>query len=275
MSLVDGVPCAFLPVSDRGLAYGDGLFETLGVSDGIVHHGVRHLARLRAGAERLGIAAPCDAAWQADLAKIIPPGGGRWVIKLILCRGEGGRGYAPAPNAISRRIVQIFDWPEGPTTYAVQGIETAVCATRLGTNPLLAGLKHLNRLEQVLASAELATAGLLEGLMLDQDDHLIEGTRSNVFVGLGDSLLTPQLDRCGVAGVMREIILEQAARAGMPVFERRIPLTQLRQATEMFFCNSLLGIWPVHTLRGPFVREFGVGPLTRQLQAQLTAPEVA
>ena len=275
MSLVDGVPCAFLPVSDRGLAYGDGLFETLRVSDGIVHHGERHLARLRAGADRLGIVAPCDAVWQEDLAKIIPPGGGRWVVKLILCRGEGGRGYAPAPNATSRRIVQIFDWPEWPTIYAAQGIETAVCATRLGTNPLLAGLKHLNRLEQVLASAELATAGLLEGLMLDQNDHLIEGTRSNVFVGLGGSLLTPQLDRCGVAGVMREIILEHAARAGIQVFERRLPLSQLCEATEMFFCNSLLGIWPVHTLRRPFVREFGVGPLTRHLQEQLTALELA
>ncbi|MSQ68257.1 MAG: aminodeoxychorismate lyase [Gammaproteobacteria bacterium] len=267
MSVLDGVRSESLPLGDWGLAYGDGHFETLAVVGGIPPHAARHLARLRAGAARLGIACPPHTAWQDDRAKNMPPGRRRWVVQLILTRGAGGRGYTPA--ASSRRIVQIFDWPLWPADCAMAGIETAVCVTCLGINPGLAGATHLNPLAQVLARAELSAAGLIEGLMLDQDDHLSEGTRSNVFVGLGDSLRTPQLDRCGVAGILREIILEQAAEVGMEILECRLPGAQLGQATEIFGCHSLIGIWPVHRLLGPCVRESEVGPLTRQLQLRL------
>lgn len=246
-TLVDGELTDAVPCHDRGLAYGDGLFETLALIEGLPRHLSRHLKRLADGASRLGIDAPSDARWMEDLARLVaachpPP---RAVLKIILTRGSGGRGYLPPEPASPRRILQILPWPTPSPESGRLGI---ICKTRLAINPLLAGLKHLNRLEQVLAAREVAAAGAWEGLMFDTGDQLIEGTRSNVFIVVDGKIETPQLVGAGVSGVMHAILCERAPAWGIPVSHRVIDPARLELAEEIFFTNSLRGIESLHRL---------------------------
>ncbi|MCF4996729.1 aminodeoxychorismate lyase [Pseudomonas syringae] len=260
-SWVDGQPAHALSLKDRGLAYGDGLFETIAVRGGQPLLLDRHLTRLTDGCMRLAIAADIDLVRTELLAYASAMGEG--VLKLILTRGDGLRGYAPDPTAQGRRILQGNPPAAYPAAHGEQGIRLFPCATRLSTQPLLAGLKHLNRLEQVIARAEWQDAEHAEGLMLDQAGRVIEGVFSNLFMVRDGVLITADLKRCGVAGVMRAEILFQAESLAIPVQITDISLEQLQWADEVFVCNSVYGIWPVNAyaaLRWP------VGPLTRKLQ---------
>jgi 4-amino-4-deoxychorismate lyase len=151
-----------------------------------------------------------------------------------------------------------------------EGVVLRICTTRLGSNPALAGLKHLNRLEQVLARAEWGESdGIQEGLMLDAEGSVVEGTMTNLFAApSGGPLLTPDLSHAGVAGVMRRHIIEQAAVAGIQVQVRRINPGELMDQHELFVCNSLIGVWPVACLGE---RRYTVGPLTRLAQKWASA----
>jgi len=261
---IDGVPAAELPVQDRGLQYGDGLFETLAVTDGRIRLLDFHLERLRDGCLRLGIPMPPAESTTTELQQAAA-GTSRAVLKLIITRGIGGRGYRPPEDAIPQRVLLRYPWPDYPGSWAEQGVRVKLCETRLATQPRLAGIKHLNRLEQVLARAEWSDAdGYQEGLMLDMEGQVVEGTMSNVFASPGEGvLLTPDLSRSGVAGVMRRQILEQAAGAGVTARVARIPLNEFLRAREIFLCNSLMGVWPVTALAGNIYRP---GPVTRQAQ---------
>jgi len=265
--IVDGIATPGIPADDRGLHYGDGLFETLAVIDGRALHWDRHLARLARGAVRLGLSCPEAASWQADVALALAatPPQPRQVLKLVLTRGSGGRGYAPPPAAHPRRIVQLSPWPQWPGDPALAGARLVLCATPLGRNPRLAGLKHLNRLEQVLGAAEVAAAGADEGLMFDGRDDLVEGTRSNVFVHHRGAWLTPALDQAGIAGILRELVLELAPAAGIAVRETRIPRALLAAAEEIVVCNSLAGLWPVRELAATPPRRYTAWPATTRL----------
>lgn len=266
LSWVDGCPAEALPLKDRGLAYGDGLFETIAVKAGTPVLFDRHLHRLEQSCLRLAI--PLDAASvrsemmrfaaQMDAAQM-----GSGVMKLILTRGDGQRGYAPAPDSQPRRILQAGPAPAYPARHADQGVRLYPCKTRLAEQPLLAGLKHLNRLEQVLARAEWHDTDHAEGLMRDTSGRLIEGVYSNLFLVREGRLLTADLSRCGVAGVMRAELLEQAGRLRIDTDIRDLSLDDLEQADEVFVCNSLYGVWPV---RGFERLNWSIGPLTRKLQ---------
>ena len=258
---VDGQPADALSLKDRGLAYGDGLFETIAV-----HHGQpvlldRHLARLFEGCERLAISLDHQAMRAELLSYAQALGDG--VLKLIVTRGDGLRGYAPDPMAKARRILQGSPRPVYTAANAQQGVRLFACTTRLSEQPLLAGLKHLNRLEQVLARSEWQDTEHAEGLMLDQADRVIEGVYSNLFMVRDGVLITADLKRCGVAGVMRAHLLFQAESLAIPVKVTDIPLDQLHQADEVFVCNSVYGVWPV---RAYAALSWPVGPLTRKLQ---------
>lgn len=261
LSWVDGRPAEGLPIHDRGLAYGDGLFETIKVVGGRPELLDKHLQRLTRGCQRLAI--PCDIELLSSHLSAFCTELGGGVAKLIVSRGEGKRGYAPPIPCLPRTILTGSPLPDYPKAHAEQGVHLYPCTTRLAEQPILAGLKHLNRLEQVLARAEWQDPLFAEGLMRDTSGRVVEGVFSNLFVVEADCLMTPSLERCGVAGVMREEVLEQARQAGVSTQIGDLSLEQLYRADEVFVCNSLYGIWPVRQLDA---RVWPVGPLTRKLQ---------
>ena len=261
-SWVDGQPADALSLKDRGLAYGDGLFETIAVKGGQPLLLERHLARLAEGCSRLAITTDPLLVRGELLAYAASLGEG--VLKLILTRGDSLRGYAADPAAQARRILQGSPPAAYPAAHAEHGIRLFPCTTRLSEQPLLAGLKHLNRLEQVLARSEWRDTEHAEGLMCDTRGRVIEGVFSNLFLVTQGRLLTPDLSRCGVAGVMRAEIVFQAKSLGITVDITDIRLEQLQQADEVFVCNSVYGVWPV---RACAALSWSVGPLTRKLQA--------
>lgn len=252
-----------LPLTDRGLHYGDGLFETMAVQEGRVRLLDLHLARLARDAARLAIPLP-DTAGLAAAIVTAAVEMGEGVLKLILTRGSGGRGYLPpeepSPSLILQRHPPVA--PEGQA-----GVTVRLCDLRLARQPALAGLKHLNRLEQVLARAEWCDPAIAEGLMFDSEGLLVEGVASNVFLVREGRLQTPLLDQCGVAGVMRAHVMQRAAQLGLTVQETHLGLDDLLAAEEVFLTNSLHGIRPVIGLLAR--RDWAVGPVTRVLQAGL------
>lgn len=262
LSWVDGRPAEQLSLLDRGLAYGDGLFETIAVRQGRPRLLPRHLARLGEGLQRLRLPLNLPVLEAELLAFCAELGEG--VTKLIVTRGEGLRGYAAPATAQPRRILLGSPAPAYAVGNTEQGVRLFPCATRLAEQPLLAGLKHLNRLEQVLARSEWQDPAYAEGLMCDASGRVIEGVFSNLFLVRDGVLLTAELSRCGVAGVMRAELLQQAAARGIALQVRDISLDELLAADEAFLCNSLYGIWPVRELQG---HDWPVGPLTRKLQA--------
>ena len=265
LSWVDGQPADGLPVHDRGLAYGDGLFETIKVIRGEPELLDRHLGRLGRGCRRLAITCDLQAVRQQVIAFSAALETG--VAKLMLTRGNGRRGYGPPPDSRPRVILLGAPLPDYPAEHFQHGIRLYPCATRLAEQPALAGLKHLNRLEQVLARSEWQDPLFAEGLMCDTSGRVIEGVFSNIFIVESNRLFTPALERCGVAGVMREEILSRAGEAGIDAQVVDLPRESLLAADEVFVCNSLYGIWPVRQLEAGV---WPVGPLTRKLQHLLT-----
>ena len=261
-SWIDGQPATAVNLQNRALAYGDGLFETIGVRAGRPTLLEYHLDRLTLGCQRLGI--EIDRALVRDEVRRYASQLGEGVAKLILVRGDSQRGYAPDIAAASRRILQGGPPPAYPERNAAHGVRLFACRTRLAEQPLLAGLKHLNRLEQVLARAEWQDTEHAEGLMRDTSGRVIEGVFSNLFIARSGQLSTADLSRCGVAGVMRAALVDHARAAGIEVQVRDLALVDLEQADEVFVCNSVYGIWPV---TGFTSLNWPPGPLTRKLQA--------
>jgi len=261
--LVNGRQAGVDP-SDRGLAYGDGLFETMAAANGSIRWLDYHLERLAHGCTRLAIPQP-DPRVIRDEIRAHCPRVGRAVVKLIITRGSGARGYGPPAHSVPTRILAISAWPNYQAENYSDGIRVRVCELRLAEAPRLAGLKHLCRLEQVLAELELG-GGAQHGLLLDASGRVIGGTRSNVFAVRDGRLLTPALDRCGIRGVMRRVVLETATAAGLGAEECDLTLGDLRSAAELFMTNSLFGIWPIAQLDE---RSFAAGAITRQLMERL------
>lgn len=261
--LVDGEISDQIYVADRGLQYGDGLFETMAVLGGRPRFWQGHMDRLRAGCEQLGLPVTSQAVLLREV-KTVSAGRPNCVVKIIVTRGTAGRGYAPRKTNEVKRIVSSFAWPVDPGNLVETGIRTRLCDLRLGTQPALAGLKHLNRLEQVLARSEWDDRAIHEGILLDQEDHVVSAISSNIFLVLSGRLLTPRLDRCGVRGVMRAAILS-AFRDRCE--QRRIMLDMLPEADEVFVCNSVRGIFPVTRVDH---WEYPIGEVTRQVQDWLS-----
>jgi 4-amino-4-deoxychorismate lyase len=262
--LVNGRPTAVDP-SDRGLAYGDGLFETMAAVDGRLRWLDYHLDRLATGCRRLALGPLDHAEIRAEIATHCPRSG-RAVVKLIVTRGSGARGYRPQDTSQPTRILGISSWQGYPRNYYTEGIRVRVCDLRVGESPLLAGLKHLCRLEQVLAQIELRKHDVEQGLLLDTSGYVVGGSSSNVFAVRGMDLLTPSLTRNGIAGVMRRVVLETAPDAGLTPIESHLTLRELRRADELFMTNALFGIWPVSKLDE---QAFSPGAVTRMLMQRI------
>lgn len=234
---------------DRGLAYGDGLFETLAVRNNIPCFWNEHMQRLTEGCSRLGIPCPELSELKAGAEALCLDSEGRAaVLKLIVTRGQGGRGYRVAEDARPWVGMSLHHAPDYPSSYSSDGIRACICKTRLGTNPSLAGIKHLNRLEQVLARNEFGD-DCQEGIMLDGTSSVIEGTMSNLFMISGQELITPGVDHCGVSGITRNRLIEWADVEGIGCHvTNTLGLEQLFAADALLVCNSVIGIWPVRQL---------------------------
>lgn len=239
--LVNGLAGAALDPLDRGLQYGDGVFRTLRLEEGKPRWWEEQLAKLAADAARLAMVCPEDALWRSDLAQLAGRLSGG-VIKLLLTRGGGARGYHPPEAATATRILIHDPTPPVSDTWPAEGLNARICDLRLGAQPRLAGVKHLNRLENVLARAEWTTPEIHEGLMLDMTGNVVSGVMSNLFLWRDGQLLTPRLDHCGVAGVTRARLMRQAAAAGFAVREARIGLDEVLAAEEILLSNSLIGL---------------------------------
>jgi 4-amino-4-deoxychorismate lyase len=268
--LLNGQAATDLSLLDRGLAYGDGLFETILVAAGRPVLLEQHLARLARGCQRLGLQ-PDWTQLQREILSLLsslPQAASHVVLKVMLTRSAGGRGYRPASSDCNR-ILTLHSAPADAALHSENGIAAFVCQQRLALQPALAGLKHLNRLEQVLASQEWPDDSVQEGLMLDMTGAVIEGTRSNVFLVTQGKLVTPAVDQCGVAGVLRELLLQ---KFGNVVSEQRVELDTLLSAQEVFVCNSIFGVWPVIALRhGVQTQHYASGQYARAAQRHFQA----
>lgn len=262
MFLINGEFQQQINVQDRGFQYGDGLFETLEIINGKAVFLDRHLKRLALGCQKLNIPYPGQALIEQDIFKL-NQSNSKSVLKIIVTRGQGGRGYRPPDPAKPTRILSLHPYPSYPDAYYLQGITARFCDVRLGLNPVLAGIKHMNRLEQILARAEWQDDSIHEGIMLDMNDNVIEGTFSNLFYIKNSRFFTAPLNHSGIAGITRQIILELLASNGISMGENFFSKQDLLEADEMFFCNSIIGIWPVKQLAD---RVFEISPLTRSIQ---------
>ena len=265
--LVNGVRDAGVSVLDRGLQFGDGLFETIACIKGRPRFLPLHLERLEFGCERLAVAAPNLDEIRAEVVQLARDVE-RAIVKVLVTAGEAvARGYARSGNERATRITLRYAWPHEAVAQLHDGVMVRTLTLRLGENPRLAGLKHCNRLEQVLARAELATdARLAEGILFSSSGNLVSGTSSNVFLARESCLLTPRIDLCGVAGVMRRVVLREARQVGIPTRECELRAQDLHSADEVFLTNARIGIWPVRALDA---RELPPGPVTRHLQSVL------
>jgi 4-amino-4-deoxychorismate lyase len=266
--LVNGKPGNLISIRDRGLLYGDGVFRTLRAIRGKAQHWPLHYLKLRHDCSVLRIACPDAGQLSAELDRLLaqyPEG----VVKLVVTRGQGSRGYAPQPDEEITHFWDISPLPDHLPDLATRGIRTKLCQFRLGRQPSLAGIKHLNRLENVLAAMECSDARVLdpeivEGLMQDTDGNVIEGTRSNLFVVSGGKLVTPELSHSGVAGVQRDRVIEWSKQNKMPLEIRNIGLDEVMQADELFVVNSIIGLWPIRELEQRHWMKFPVAMQIRQ-----------
>jgi 4-amino-4-deoxychorismate lyase len=263
--LINGQQGSQLTVSDRGFQYGDGLFETVEVLNGRLIFIDRHLQRLVSGCEKLLLPVP-DKQGLLSEALTLSQNTPHAVLKILLTRGSGGRGYKMPMPAQPTRVLSLHPFPDYPLIFQQLGVTVRWCQHRLGLNPALAGLKHLNRLEQILARAEWDDADIQEGLLLDLNGHLVEGTMSNVFFVKQNTLYTPDLSQAGVAGIMRDFVLQTAEKLGIPTVQGFLTAEELLEADEVFLTNSIIGIWPVKQIAA---QPFSVGSLTQTFQAQL------
>jgi 4-amino-4-deoxychorismate lyase len=273
-SWVDGTPAAAVPAIDRGLQYGDGLFESMRVRGGGIRFIEMHLDRLYSGATRLGLIPPLRAQlrseWQSAAA-LLTAG----VLKCMLTRGDAvQRGYSPAGLNTARRL--LLGYTDGPASVP-DSLAIWHCAMRLGESPALAGMKTLNRLEQVLATDEWQRAGaahglaLHEGLLSSSSGALVSGACSNIFWRSGTQLLTPRLDRCGVAGVMRRVVMREADALGFAVTETIADVDALLHAEEVFMTNIRWQVLPVRVLHFALGSAHQSWPAPGRCAAQLAA----
>jgi len=250
---LDGEPVDALAIDDRAVQYGDGLFETIAVRHGKARLVDLHMERLARGCERLEIEMPDVVALQTELAEAIRQShevSAYCVAKVIVSSGISQRGYGRLQPASPTVLIGVF--PARPIAARAyrDGVDAIVCTTRLATGSATAGLKTLNRIEQVLGRSECLTARTFEGLMLDADDRLICGTMSNVFIVSGQKIVTPALQRCGVEGVMRRYAIDCLRDEGIEVNERDVTIDDCTAADEVFLTNSQFGALPVNDVGG-------------------------
>jgi 4-amino-4-deoxychorismate lyase len=258
---INGEKQTHVSVSDRAFTYGDGLFETIRVCSSKPELLEAHLSRLEQGLKRLKFP---DETFEKVLEELsLLEFSGDQILKIIVSRGEGQRGYALPDTLSSTRVMQLTEASNDFSSQAETGVILRTCEYQLAINPALAGIKHLNRLEQVLARSEWQDRAIADGVVTDRDGYVVECTMSNIFWVKGQVVYTPALDRCGVEGVMRNCIISKLEADGFAVEQGYFHLTELKGSDEIFIANSLIQLWPVQRLDD---LNFKVGQVTRRAQ---------
>lgn len=240
MILVNGHPAESVDALDRGLAYGDGVFRTLRTEAGQPLWWRDQYAKLAADCAALMLACPDEALLRAEVCRVAAAGEG--VAKIMITRGVGARGYALPVGQACTRIVLSAPLPAHARPDAPTDIVVRWCALRLARQPRLAGIKHLNRLENVLARAEWDDPAIFEGLLRDDSGAVIGGVMSNLVIAKAGELFTPDLSQCGVAGVARMRLLRAMERRGIPLHIGRLLPDAILAADEVMLCNSIIGV---------------------------------
>jgi len=246
MLIVNGTEGGPIDARDRGFTYGDGVFRTFPMSGGHVPHWDRQFTKLASDCAALRLACPSRDHLEADLATIgarHPDG----VVRITVTRGVAQRGYAISDQSNVTRAVLWSAFNPGRNTLT-SGVRARWCDLRLGIQPALAGIKHLNRLENVLARSEWNDPAIAEGLLCDVQDNVIGGTMSNLFLQCNGVLMTPALDACGIAGVTRELVIERARAEQLNVEVRSVDRRMVNAAEAVFLVNSVIGVWQVIAL---------------------------
>jgi 4-amino-4-deoxychorismate lyase len=266
LNLVNGAPDQVVSVHDRGLTYGDGVFRTMVVRDGKPLHWPRHYEKLASDCRALDLPCPARGLFDHDL-QVVGEAHRECVARLVLTRGTGARGYQPPASPTPTRIVTSHPLPTNLGQRRQQGVHVHMCRVRIAVQPALAGIKHLNRLENVLAQAEWSgNAAVAEGVMLDADGNVAGGTMSNLFLAVDGGLITPRVDRCGVAGVQRQRVMELARANAIPAREDLVRIDQLLAADEVFLVNSVISLWPV---AGMGSKRWELGPIASKMTVWL------
>jgi len=264
MILVNGEARDQVSAMDRGLAYGDGVFRTFPARNGAPVQWQRQYAKLARDAAVLELRVP-----QADVleteVRTVCGDEPACAVKIIVTRGAGARGYRYTAEGGCTRVVTSTPLTENVSAQR-EGVAVRRCSLRLAHQPALAGVKHLNRLENVLARAEWSDPRIAEGILCDVEGYVIAGTMTNIFIAVDDALATPRVDRCGVAGVTRERVIEAAALQGVACAVTTLSWSDILGADEVFLVNSLNGAWPVRDLDGQVRMP---GPMTRWVQGWL------
>lgn len=263
--IVNGVLSSDVNVMDRGFQYGDGVFETMLIVNQQIPLWGQHWLRLTKGCDALAIVQPKKEIIENSITELTK-GISKGVIKLIVTRGIGGRGYAATEQLEPEFVLIQTDYPQYPESHWQEGVDVRICNTRLAHQPALAGVKHMNRLEQVLARTEWTDSNIAEGIMLDIQDNVIEGTMSNLFMVKNNTVYTPGLNLCGVLGVMRETVLTILSEEQITCKVTKINQDMLKDADEVFLTNSVIGLWPVKKI-GATV--YPVGPITKDIQLKI------
>lgn len=247
--LINGSFDQTISVFDRGFSYGDGVFRTMKIRNGLPVSWPFHYQKLVADCAVIGIVCPSAELLMGDLQKLFEKElfseDMTQVAKIIITRGEGERGYAPPIITVPTRVVIKSALPHYAESNYDKGVQLHVCDIKLAAQPKLAGIKHLNRLENVLARMEWRDDAIFDGLLSDQAGNVIECTMSNLFARFGSELLTPDLSLCGVSGITRQRILGLGGVLGLNVGVKSLTLEQILQADEIIICNSLCGAFQV------------------------------
>lgn len=263
--LVNGAAIGQIGISDRGLLYGDGVFRTFQIRQFRPVLWAKQYAKLKHDCAALKLTCPDESLLLNEvlsLSRSMTDGVG----KIIITRGPAERGYALPVHTNVTRLVTVSSSQNYSESYYSHGVRVHLCELKLARQPRLAGIKHLNRLENVLAASEWSDPGIAEGLLADELGNVIEGTRSNLFALINGELLTSPLANSGVAGVQRDRVLTWASAQHFPYREADFTLDELQKADEIFLVNSVFGLWPVREFTGYKRDSF---PISHQLQQWL------
>jgi 4-amino-4-deoxychorismate lyase len=266
---INGVEGGSVPADDRGLQYGDGVFETLLVRNGVPRFLAAHRDRMRRGLAQLGIRFLAGEALDAEIARAAGMAPPLAVLKIIVTRGSAARrGYRSPETHEARRIMSL--WPTAPLANDLieRGVDLDIARLRVPTPSPFAGLKHLNRLENVMASTEASADEFFDALLMDTGEQLVSGTSCNVFLVKAGQLLTPPVDRAGVAGVMRAVVLREARRLAIGAHEQQLTMSDLIGADGIFITNARIGVVPVRRVRE---HVFAMTDVVSRLRAHIEA----